>query len=134
MGLWEFAAGGMVASSSPALSPDGKVLFVGSDDFKVYALRTKDGSKLWEFATGYHQRTTIVSSPALSADGKALFVGSDRVYGLKTEDGSKLWEFATGDTVDSSPALSPDGKVLYVGSSDYKVYALSTEDGSHIVI
>merc|ERR1711957_152175 len=110
MGLWEFAAGGMVASSSPALSPDGKVLFVGSDDFKIYALRTEDGFKLWEFATG----GKATSSPTVSADGKALFVGSfdNKVYALRTEDGSKLWEFAAGDsvqTIASSPILSADG-------------------------
>ena len=38
--------------SSPELSPDGATVYVGSYDNKLYAVRTSDGTKLWEFLTG----------------------------------------------------------------------------------
>jgi serine/threonine-protein kinase len=48
---WSFATGGWVLSS-PALSPDGSTVFVGSVDHSVYALSAADGSEKWSFATG----------------------------------------------------------------------------------
>ena len=37
--LWEFETGGMISYSSPAIGSDGTV-YVGSDDKKVYAIKT----------------------------------------------------------------------------------------------
>src|SRR5437870_5089821 len=47
--LWSFKTGGPVRSS-PVIA-GGKV-FIGSDDFKIYALDFASGKKLWEFKTG----------------------------------------------------------------------------------
>ena len=38
--------------SSPQLSPDGTTVYFGSDDKKLYAVNTLNGTKLWEFLTG----------------------------------------------------------------------------------
>ena len=82
--LWEFETGFRV-TSSPALGADGTV-YVGSDDFKVYALDGKSGAKKWEFVTG----GGVNSSPILGADG-ILYVGSrdKKVYALDGNTGVK---------------------------------------------
>ena len=58
--------------SSPALSRDGKVVYVGSGDNSLYAVDAVTGSKISSFATG----DEVTSSPALSSDGKVVYVGS----------------------------------------------------------
>ena len=110
----------MAVQSSPTLTHDGAVLFVGSWDHTVYALRTLDGSLLWNFTTA----SIVESSPTVSDDGAALFVGSNdrRVYKLSAADGSPLWNYSTGSLVTSSPTLG--NGLCFVGSWDGHVYAL----------
>ena len=69
---WSFVTGDEV-DSSPAVSPDGASIFVGSYDNKVYALNAATGAQRWAFATGGY----VVSSPAVSPDGASIFVGSN---------------------------------------------------------
>jgi len=68
--------------SSPAVSPDGSTVFVGSDDKKVYALIATTGAQRWAFATG----GAVRSSPAVSPDGATVFVSSydAQVYALNS--------------------------------------------------
>ena len=108
--------------SSPAIGSDGTV-YVGSNDWKLYAINGKTGVKLWEFETG----GSVVSSPAIGSDG-TVYVGSHdtKLYAINGISGIKLWEFETGDGVGSSPAIGPDG-TLYVGSGDGRLYAIKTE-------
>ena len=77
--LWSFRTGDAVRSS-PTLSSDGKVVYVGSSDARLYAINTVDGSKNWSFLTG----GSVVSTPALSSDGKVVYVGSENneVYAI----------------------------------------------------
>ena len=69
---WKFATGGGVVSS-PALSPDGSTVYVGSWDDNLYAVHAANGTEAWKFATGGWVR----SSPALSPDGATVYVGSE---------------------------------------------------------
>ena len=96
---------------APTLSSDGSVVYVGSNDYSLYAINTNDGSKRWAFQTG----GAVSSSPTLSSDGSAVYVGSedDSLWAINTHDGSKRWAFQTGNTVWSSPTLSSDGSVVY---------------------
>lgn len=34
------------------MSPSGDVVYIGSDDFHMYAVKAKDGKQLWRFAAG----------------------------------------------------------------------------------
>ena len=119
--LWEFEAGLSVASS-PATGSDGTV-YVGSENYKIYAINGKSGVKLWEFVTG----SNVWSSPAIGSDG-TVYVGSEdgKLYALSGKSVVKLWEFETGGAVDSSPAIGSDGTV-YIGSWDKKLYAFKTD-------
>jgi hypothetical protein len=128
--LWSFPTGeGGVRLSSPALSSDGKVVYVGSEDFNLYAINTVNGSKNWSFPTN---NAVYASSPVINNNGKVVYVGSmdSSLYAIHTVNGTKLWNFTTGSFIESSPTLSSDGKVVYVGSEENSFYAINTVDGT----
>lgn len=73
---WTFSTGDTIRSS-PALANG--VLYVGSDDGKLYAINAQDGKQLWNFQTG----SKINSSPVY-ADGVVYVTSLDgTVYALK---------------------------------------------------
>lgn len=118
--VWDYKTGGKVISS-PRMSSEG-ILYVGSNDHKLYAFDALTGQKKWEFETG----GAVESSPCPGKDG-IVYVGSKdgKLHAIK--DGKELWSYATGGCVDSSPCQGPDGTV-YVGSDDGNVYAV--KDGN----
>jgi outer membrane protein assembly factor BamB len=118
---WKYATGYFVRSS-PAVS--GGVVYIGSDDGKVYALNSSTGALKWNYATG----DIIRSSPAVS--GGVVYIGSfdSNVYALDADTGALKWNYVTGGWVESSPAVS-DG-VVYVGSYDKNIYALDARTGA----
>ena len=122
---WTFKTGFSVYSS-PAIGADGTV-YMGSDDFKVYALNGATGVLKWSYTTG----GPVTSTPAIGADG-TVYVGSwdGKVYALNGATGAKKWSYTTGGFVTSSPAIGADGTV-FVGSDDNKVYAL-TDNGTTV--
>ena len=67
MKKWSFATGDGIFSS-PAIGA-GDTIYIGSDDYKVYAFGP-NGAQKWVFATG-----APVASCAIGADG-TLYVGS----------------------------------------------------------
>ena len=69
--------------ASPAVSPDGQFVYIGSDDNKVYCLRASSGEKVWSFETG----SWVRSSPAVSPDGQLVYIGSwdNKVWALKAQ-------------------------------------------------
>ena len=108
--------------SSPAVV--NSIVYIGSDDYNVYALNATTGSKIWSFGTGYY----VDSCPAV-ANG-VVYIGSEdyNVYALNATSGSKIWSYPTSSQVESSPAVA-DG-VVYVGSDDNNVYALNATTGT----
>jgi hypothetical protein len=116
--LWTYAIGGYV--SSPAVV-DGRV-FVGTDNYNVYALNASNGAYIWSCNAG----SDIRSSPAV-ADGK-VYVGSQdyKVYALNASNGALVWNYKTGSIVYFSPAIA--GGTVYVGSFDGKIYAFASHD------
>jgi len=122
--IWTYTTGDYV-DSSPAVV-DGTV-FIGSGDYKIYALKADTGEHIWNYTT----EGPVRSSPAV-ANGK-VFVGSNdgKVYALNSTTGVPVWNYSIGTAVwYSSPAVS-DGKV-FIASTDHKIYALNETDGSLI--
>jgi len=119
--LWGYTAGSVVYSS-PAVANG--VVYVGSDDAKVYALNAVTGAVEWTYTTG----DAINSSPAV-ANG-VVYIGSsdNNVYALNAATGAVEWTFATGNTVNSSPDVA--NGIVYVGSEDDYVYALNAATGA----
>jgi len=124
---YNFTTGDRV-ESSPAVDNIANMVFVGSDDKKVYAwnkTRISYGqtSVRWTYLTGGPVR----SSPTV-ANGR-VFVGSDDGYVYALDEtttnstGKLLWKFWTAYPVYSSPAFC-DNRV-FVSASDGRVYALN---------
>merc|ERR1712166_967351 len=71
--LWNFTTGDEIQSTC-VVSSDGKTVFVGSEDEFVYALKTSDGTKVWNYMTllqpsGAEQAVT--TKPILTTDGRS---------------------------------------------------------------
>ena len=120
---WRATSNGPI-ESSPAVS--GGVVYVGSDDHRLYAFQESSGKALWRYFTGGGVR----SSPAIS--GGVVFVGSDDgyLYAFDAASGSLVWKRSLGGAIRSSPNVV--GGVVYVGSSDGSLYALHTSDGTNV--
>ncbi len=122
---WVFSTGAPILSS-PAVA-DG-IVYIGSQDGRLYALDAHSGEKLWDFKT----KPVIKSSPAV-ADGVVYFGASDwYVYALDAVTGEKLWDFETEGPVVSSPVVA--NGIVYIGSgSKYTEskfsYAINARDG-----
>ena len=67
--LWSYSTGYRIDHSSPALSPDGKVLYIGPSnphvDIPAIAIETASGTNLWNF-TAPAGDTSSGSSPTVS--------------------------------------------------------------------
>ena len=50
--IWFHSVGDEIGRSSPALSPDGTVVYVGSYKNKLHAVRSSDGTQIWAYTTG----------------------------------------------------------------------------------
>src|SRR5580704_80396 len=129
---WSYATLGPV--SEPAIA--NRMVYVGSEDYNVYALDALTGAKLWSYTTGKHVVSApvppngVVSSPAV-ANGVVYVASEDKnVYALNARTGAKLWSYTTNDYVDSSPAVA--NGVVYVGSNDNNVYALNARTGAKL--
>jgi outer membrane protein assembly factor BamB len=108
--------------SSPAVANG--VVYIGSSDDTLYALKGDTGAELWRFST-----LGAATSPAV-ANGVVYVAETDgKVYALNADSGESLWSFTTGAPIYSSPAVA-DG-VVYVGSRDHSVYAFAQVNGSH---
>jgi outer membrane protein assembly factor BamB len=116
-GFWQFDNPAGKVKSSPAVDPGRDMIYVGSNDNKLYAINS-NGSLEWAFTTG----GDVISSPAVGSDG-TIYVGSNdnRVYAIRP-DGTQKWQFVTGGDVRSSPAIASDG-TIYIGSDDGNMYA-----------
>jgi outer membrane protein assembly factor BamB len=132
--LWSKLTIGFNAASA-AIGSDGTV-YIGSFDGNLYALDPETGDERWRFATSDH----IYPSAALEEDSDGDTVGiylasaDGSIYRLDP-DGNLVWRYDTGDPIRSSPALGlppkgESGRILYVGSSNGRLYAINTRDGS----
>lgn len=81
---------GNIIKSSPAVAND--VVFVGTDDSKLYAFKASTGAALWSASTD----KSIRSLPAV-ANGM-VYVGSEdgKLYAFDAIKGTKLWTASTG--------------------------------------
>ena len=94
----------------------GGIVYVGSDNGKVYALDAATGHSRWTYATG----SNVESGPAVA--GGTVYVSSDdgNVYALDAATGHPRWTYP--DAGGPSPPVVAGGTV-YAGS-DGHVYAL----------
>jgi outer membrane protein assembly factor BamB len=110
---WQFGAEREVAGiwSSAALSADGQTLYFGANKGGVYALRTGDGSLVWQYSIG----GSIYSSLTLDRNG-VLYTGSTagHLIAIDSKTGKQVWDYTnpTRVSVWTAPALDSDGNLL----------------------
>jgi len=113
---------------SIAITPDGRYVISGSDDYKV---------KIWDIETGEEIKTLLghndfVFSVAITSDGRYVVSGS--------VDGTiKIWDIETGKEIKTlsghnvlSVAVTPDGKYIVSGSVDGTIKIWDIESGKEI--
>lgn len=109
------------------------VVYVGSNNGHLYALRAKSGALIRTF----HPSGALTSSTAFD-DGLVYFTGrNDQVYALDVRNGHLRWVFQTGkplppssygwDFYQSSPLIARDA--VYFGSGDGFFYAVDAKAG-----
>ena len=79
-----------------AIAVAGGTVYAGSDDEKLYAVRTSDGSKLWA--------ASVIGVLTVAVAGDTVFAGSadGMLHALRASDGGKRWAFPAG--IGSRPA------------------------------
>jgi outer membrane protein assembly factor BamB len=129
---WSRATGDLVWCS-PALGP-GNVVYIGSDDDRLYAFDAADGNIKWTFTAGPCKRALGVGPEAARCDVDGVTIGpdgtiyfvADGAYAL-APDGTQKFHFAIQHThCAGAPAVGPDGTV-YVGCQDGALYALAAD-------
>lgn len=119
--LWSYRVG-QQSAGSPSVANG--VVFVGSDDHHLYALRANTGILIWKYTTG----NNIVTVPA-AVNGVVYVTSTDHyISALRVADGSLIWSYRTGYAIESSPTVV-NGEI-YFGSDDHYVYALRAGDGA----
>jgi outer membrane protein assembly factor BamB len=121
--LWTFPTGNHVESDPAAV---GGVVYAGSEDHNVYAIRASDGARLWTYYTG----AQVYSGPAIA--GGVVYVGSNdhNLYAIRASDGVKLWNYTAGESITGDPTVV--GGVVYAGCDDQNVYAIGAARGDRI--
>ena len=113
--------------SSPAVSADGSVVYVGSDDKNVYAFNAATGASAW--AGPFVTAGKVASSPAIATDG-TIYVGSlDKSLYAINPNGTKKWSCPTAGLISTSPAIAADG-TIYIASSGSTLYAVNPTTGA----
>lgn len=127
--VWSFipnTASNTSQNSNPYVS-DGIVYIAGSDK-NIYALDTRTGAKIWEYATDIYRTNPV------SANGVLYCAGSDgKFYALDAKNGTKKWSIDLGTS--SFPPTSPVvvNNIVYTSSiatgTSGVVYALDAATG-----
>ncbi|MFA4945944.1 MAG: PQQ-binding-like beta-propeller repeat protein [Candidatus Micrarchaeia archaeon] len=125
---WTYLAGEYITSSPAVVNG---IVYFGSGDGNVYALKARTGKKIWSYLTG---NQISFSSPAVK--NGIVYIGSvdGNVYALNANNGRKIWSYYTAAMVLSSPAVSEG--IIYSASAandseHYSyVYALNASTGN----
>ena len=112
---------------------DGGMLYVGSENFKFYAVDLVSRSVLWEFTTGARIVSTPTLRPPRSSNEEKLVVFTSRdgsCYAVFANNGTQRWRKTTSFFLDSSPLYdSIRDAIVFGGTSDFSVYALDAWTG-----
>ena len=108
---WQYQGAGSMKSTAPAVSADGKVVYVADVPGKIIALNAADGSEKWV-------NDLKTSGFALLVNGEELIVANkdSKVRFLSTADGSEIASVAVSkQPADVSGfAVADDRKTIYV--------------------
>ena len=118
--------------SSPAVSPDGRSVAIGSWDHHLYSVDARNGTRRWRVKTG----GPIESCATFTRDNKVIIPSYDHnVWCVDGDTGRVQWTFDAGAWMAGAPLLDDDapgggGGVVYVGATDGFLRALRVSNGS----
>ena len=121
--VWRTYGEGGSIFSSPAISEDCKILFVGTLGGKLLAFDSSTGELLWRF----NAKKPIFASP-VCVNRSVCFCCVDGYVYVVTNSGSLCWSFKTSGPIFSSPCvgLSLTSYHIVVGCHDKSTYCLSS--------
>ncbi|HWQ84198.1 MAG TPA: PQQ-binding-like beta-propeller repeat protein, partial [Anaerolineales bacterium] len=99
------------------------VLYLGSYDNNLYALKADDGKFLWKFPT----EGGIVSKPAIFENHIYFGSADNRLYAVSIASRKPTWTYFTYAPIHSSP-LTAEGHV-FIGSDDASLHAVNALSG-----
>eukprot|EP00483_Globobulimina_turgida_P001013 UN01015 len=123
--------------SSPAISADGKTVYIGNNDFNLYAFDTATGKVNWK----YYTTGQIFQSPVIGSSGTIYIScendkpGNDGANGdfyAVNADGTLEWKAPTTTKAEGVPAgcaLVLDDETVIIGSSQATVWAYNGTNG-----
>jgi outer membrane protein assembly factor BamB len=130
---WRFIADTEVLNS-PAV--DGDSVYFGSRGGHLYAVRTKDGSKIWErlHAGPAGEKPHGFSYSAILIHRGRLYVGSEdgHLYCVSQATGDLIWRrqlAGAGDDARIWASPKTDGRHVYLGSNAGFLWAFDPESG-----
>ncbi len=117
---WRFNA--QPIESSPLLRKG--LLYVGSWDGNVYAIRAKNGRKVWSYDTGNR-----VNTSAAYANGR-VFIANDSgtLYALNARTGKLAWSGSQATEFFYAAPATSYGRV-FIGGTDGTMYAYGAKSG-----
>ncbi|KAK3866768.1 hypothetical protein Pcinc_027726 [Petrolisthes cinctipes] len=123
---WDITLGDRV-ESSPAVSLDGRNVYVGCYDGKLYCVCVSDGSVAWEYET--EGRGEIKSSPVVDeGTGCVIFGAHDKRLHCLFSDGKLKWAVKVSEgSVFSSPCIVKN--MVFVGILDGTLACVDKETG-----
>lgn len=137
--LWVYSLGAGEVRSSPAVSPDGSILFVASERKPADPSRSRDllyclsadGQIRWTFDINPTPGAAVdvgQSAPSIAADG-TIYVAAGGLYAINA-DGSLKWRrfYPPAEDIRNAPAIGPDGTVYFV-YHNIPLTALDPDDG-----
>jgi outer membrane protein assembly factor BamB len=107
--------------ATPALSPDGRLLYVGSSPF-IYGIDTVSGNYIWEFQNPFTTDNFVYSNISVGPDG-TVYVGggfSNYFFALDGLTGALKWHYVTGNSDNyftGKPAFNPLKTMVYIASN-----------------
>jgi outer membrane protein assembly factor BamB len=118
---WSFRAERRAEAFYSSAAVSGDLVVVGSRDKRVHALKRKDGTEAWSFATGGR----VDSSPVI--DGGRVYVGSmdGKLYVLDLATGKQLQKVELDSPIVGSPAVA--GGRLLIGTTKGTLYCLGAK-------
>jgi outer membrane protein assembly factor BamB len=121
-------------TGSPALSADGRVVYLGRVDpmsgGEVVALSASDGSILWRAALGGHA-LSLFDRPAASGDRVVVPTLGGALFGLDARTGEVLWQSELPAPVFGAVTVA-EGRI-YAALTDGEVVGLSAQDGRAVL-
>jgi outer membrane protein assembly factor BamB len=125
---WSFPTGGWV-TGTPVVANG--IVYIGSWDGHMYALRESDGSVVWNFNAGTYSTSSCnpgtfgIDGTAALSDGKLYFgTGDAKLYALDPATGNLIWQKQLADPnnayhIYASPVVFD--KKIYIGLASHCV-------------